>query len=244
MLLLNSCNKCDDVKDSTLGTKLTLEGTELFVQIPLSTVVLIDKSISTSQHNIPQPTVSDLQPLITYTTNNGGSLAVGLITANSDKVFCSFRVLSKKPQKPIQPKREEYSTDFDFRDAQKAFQSELELYKSDLIKRDKEIEKSINSFKTKLTILLSGPADSEKTDIHRALNRSEVYHTSYSEFSPYTLLISDGIDDVSAPLSTMNIGAELYLVYGSDTPRGDWITKYDFITMSNLESAIDRITNK
>lgn len=208
-----------------------------------SIVVLVDKSKSMPGHSIPQPDKSDFKPLIENLRNCSGSLVVGLITANSDKVFVALRLLRKAPKKPKEPTKEQYPNDFDYRDAYEAYLNDINHYNDQVQEWKKYAKNKTENFESKLDELLKHPVNAMNTDIHQALNKAGVYHSNYPSFKPYTLLISDGKDDVGANLSNIKIGADIYLVYGSGSPTGEWSRKYDITHMGDLETTIYHILN-
>lgn len=236
--IILGCNSNEPNNTSQIAESAEKQASTNITCFSKSIVVLIDKSKSTSEHNMPQPSLSDFKRLIDHVRDCGGSLAVGCITENSDKVFVTLRVLDKKPEKPIKPGKEHYPNDFDFRDAYNAYHRKIEKYENHVNKWNTNVKQLLENFESELVNVLGKPATALNTDIHRALNKAEVYHNSCSGYKPYTIIISDGKDDVGAELSGPMSTSEVFLVYGSSNPEGEWLNKYTPINKADLETAI------
>ena len=120
----------------------------------------------------------------------------------------------------------------------------MRLYGARVTEWKNDVESKANIFEPELVKLLEHPVNAKYTDIHSALNKAEVYHGNYPVFKPYTFIISDGKDDVGAKLSDMNTGAEIFLVYGSGSPTGEWVKKYNYTVKADLETAIRYIIHE
>ena len=178
-----------------------------------SIVVLFDKSVSISKHGIPEMTIEDFEPLLNLVKHNGGSFAVGAIQAFSDRPMPQLLIVDSKPISPPKPTSEAYPNDFHLYEAQRKYSEQEEAYNKQLTEWEHKMSFQLDSFKSDFQILLNAPIDAKQTDIYGAINRASIYHQAHPKAYHFTLIISDGIDDVGNKLQDTD--AHVFLNYGS-----------------------------
>lgn len=175
------------------------------VKPPLSVAILDDQSGSRRDFGIPPIETSMLTPFLDYIKEYGGQISVGIIEANSEKVQPVFlRIppsILENPQKPIEPIRGDYRSDFTFRDAMRDYRKKVEIYNQQLeaVEVEKQKIKSRNKtlvehFIERFEELMSQNFNWRRTDIDNAINKTLPFHKHAPEGSrKITILISDGI---------------------------------------------------
>ena len=189
-----------------------------------SIAFLYDRSGSTEKYGIPPLKPADLKPALDYIRKNGGSVMFGIIFADSD--FRTVQITvdpTKRPQKPVKPKREDYKTNnFDYEHDMRRYYRNLTAYANRCTEYNKELDTQIERFQNEVKELLEKDV-ANNTDIGNAVIRANRFHEHAIGNEHYTLLISDGEDLKGTKVPPPGFPVKCYLVYGKNNPTGPWV---------------------
>lgn len=250
-----SCNKSDSNINEEFEQALQDVVTDTPEEPPLSLAILDDRSGTRFEYGIPPLTKQMLQPYLNYIKEWGGSLMVGIIASNSEKIYPVFlRVPPVKldvPKKPETPERRDYNSDFSFSDAMDEYRIRLKGYNEQIGKFEQRREKIkarndtlVSQFLKRFEALMNSNFESNKTDIHNAINKSVLFHDDAIEDSrKITILLSDGIHNQwdSKLTNPKKDEIEYYLVPGSEKANQQWIKETGAEMVSDYHILVQKI---
>jgi len=182
----------------------------------LRAVVIIDQSGSAPKNRIEPMTADQFQPLMDEIAEQGGELAVGTIQNNSNRPLERLRIEPPPTPPPSPPENQN-----PFERARQAAERSHETakYERDIRSHKERVRQKIQRFREVLTEVLKRKRDANRSDIGRAIVRSELFLqeplVTDRPVSRFAILITDGLDNVTEELPAVKSGATYLLVNGT-----------------------------
>lgn len=196
--------------------KASSDSTQEDVQVRIA--VILDKSGSAPKNRIPPLEASHLKPLIKLVRDRGGDLAVGAVKANSNRPLERLDI-DPPPSRPARP--DEDMNPFEKTSAMKEYRKKVEDYRTRMERYRQSLDAEVKRFRSGLESLLGAPANAKRSDIRRALVRTELFFEEPTVGDPevkhFGILMTDGLDNVSESLPEIRSGATYLVVNGTGT---------------------------
>jgi len=211
-LLCIGCNKPYASQESS--TEASSDSTR---KAQIRVAVILDKSGSAPKNRIPPLEVAHLEPLIKLTRDRGGDLAVGAVKANSNRPLKRLDV-DPPPSRPVRPDED---NSYEKASAMRQYREEVKEYQTRMKRYRQSLSSEVKGFRHELKSLLNAAADAKRSDIRRALVRTELFFEEPTVGDPkvrrFGILMTDGLDNVSESLPEIRSDATYLVVNGTGT---------------------------
>jgi hypothetical protein len=189
-------------------------------------------------------TQGDVISLVSIVCRGGGSIAVGLISDDSNRPLARLSI----GRPPTSPALERISNDpFEGPEARERNRIRREGYDGEIQRWQSVVEARIARFLQELQQVLDMPADAGKTDVAMALARAHIYFsepviagTNGTEVHNYLTLVTDGEDTAKHAGAPSEIPARLLLINGAG--RQGMLKGYNPARFEAVTAAIEYIS--
>jgi hypothetical protein len=184
---------------------------------PVKIAVFLDKTKSIDVNRVQPVSMADLVPIMDCVRHRGGELAVGLIRDDSNRSLERLLV-PEPPESPTSP--DEMQNPFLLAERRSEYEKESRAYKLKMERWQVTVDQNMAAFQDRLALLLKSPADAGRTDVWSAVRRAELFLSEPEDCwgsTPikYTILVTDGEDNVRRKNVEIRSGSKILVVNGA-----------------------------
>ena len=207
---------------------------------PFKIAILIDKTLSVSDHDVSELTMNDVDRLVRKLRDISGELALGIIHSESDLVLRRLRIT----RRPVEPIMERENNPLLRMKKRRSYRERLAVFEADLDTWTNRTEAEIARWRDQIAPLLTQEPDAQATDFYGAVGRALFFLTennSLWEREPIKVLLvlSDCEDTIGK--NSWQVPSDCIVVLVTDIENREALSDFDAYTFENAEAAVYHI---